>query len=120
MHKDVALLNWVVEVKHRLGESCRNGVFVPLVCMFFNDVSSSDVLRRKHDLLQDIDKINRAARQQPDCVFRLYHSASAWYQRLKLRIQTLAAKPPASLVGECVNQPEFDFLQCVLLLVLPM
>ena len=111
MHKDISMLNWVVEVKLRLGDSCKNGIMVPLVCMFFNEVSSPDVLQRKLDLLQGIDSINRTAQLETNCVFCMCYSVSAWYQRLKLRIKMLAAKPTASLVGECVSQPEFDFLQ---------
>ena len=116
MHKDIALLNWVVEVKQQLGESCKNGVIVPLVCMFFNEVSSPDVVQRKKDLMEGLESIDRSAQQQPNCFFRVCYSVSAWYQRLKLRVRLMAVKPPASLVAACVSQPEFDFLQLVLLL----
>jgi hypothetical protein len=111
MHKDIALLNWVVEVKQRLGESCRNGIFVPLVCMFFNEVSSPDVVQRKKKLMEGLEKIDRCARQQPNCIFFTCCSVSAWYQRLKLRFLTLAEKPLVSSVAACVSQPEFEFLQ---------
>ena len=111
MHKDIALLNWVVEAKHRLGDSCRNGVFVPLVCMFFNQISSPDVIQRKKTLMEGLEAIDRRARQQPNCILCTCCSVSAWYQRLKLRILTLSDKPSASSVAACVSQPEFDLLQ---------
>ena len=111
MHKDISLLSWVVEVKQRLGDSCKNGVIIPLVCMFFNEVSSPLVIQRKQLLMQDLQSIERSAQQQRNCIVRACYSATLWYQRLKLRLQTLADKPPASLVASCVAQPEFYFLQ---------
>jgi hypothetical protein len=111
MHKDITVLNWVVEVKQHLGESCRNGVFVPIVCIFFNEISSSDVLQRKKELNEGLEAIELSTRQQSNCIFFICHYVSAWYQRLKLRIQFFKMKPTASSAAACVNEPEFDFLQ---------
>lgn len=111
MHRDITVLNWVLEVKQHLGESCRNGLFIPLVCMFFNEVSSADVLRRKKDLFEGLEAIDRSTREQTNSIFCMCYSVSAWYQRLRLRFHFFKMKPPASAAAECVIQPEFDFLQ---------
>ena len=111
MHKDITVLNWVLDVKQHLGESCRNGLFVPLVCMFFNEVSSADVLKRKKDLFEGLEAIDCSTRQKTNSIFCMCYSVSAWYQRLRLRFHFFTMKTAAASAADCVNQPEFDFLQ---------
>jgi hypothetical protein len=116
MHKDKFASKWVTGVKMHMASMCEDGFVLPFIALFYNDTSTSDILRSKRT-----ERLKRAAVEQrfQTLAHMPWHSMSVWLSvhlttwrdRAMDLIQLWRRHLSEEAIHNCISCPEFEFLK---------
>jgi hypothetical protein len=116
MHKGEFVAKWVAGIKSRMTGMCQDGFVIPVIALFYNDVSTVDILECKR-----ITRLERAAIEQRSQTLaripwysvaeRLSVYLKLWRERMAIRIGVWRHQPAEDAMDRCLSSPEFEFLK---------
>ena len=116
LHKDIFVTKWVLSITSRMAGMCEESFAIPIIALFYNDVTSMDILKRKREMRIQIELFNQQLiylrqRRWYEISSRISGYIKLWWNKLKFHFSIWRQQLPAEAVNQCLQCPEFEFLQ---------
>lgn len=115
INKDLIVATWMSAIQQCLGDACQSGFLMPIITLFYNKVSSADILARKHMRAQELAALHKQAQSLRSLPWYSFYSWFRGYFRIflektKMKISDARFWIPQNMLDECVERPEFRML----------
>lgn len=116
MYKSQFISSWIASIMKHMGTLCEENVVIAIATMFYNGISTEDVIKRKREvkikresILKHFEKLKQLPWSKV-CSW-LVQSCSLRWSWVKSEFSHSRYLPDEDAVEGCLKQPEFEFLK---------
>jgi hypothetical protein len=115
MHKDTFVTKWVVSITTQMVGMCEEGFMIPIIALFYNNVSTADILKCKRESRMKSASFTQQAQRLKQLPWYSWFSCVGGYirlmhNRISHKISIWRLQPSVEDVQRCLESPEFHVL----------